>query len=203
MALTKALELAGSVTSCSLCRRIATIEIMLEQWDGQLSKGENAGLGGHREMTGQLNRRLNAFGIERVARDRTPTIDASARGMPREQRSTLDDPRVFRDVIKDHATWGAWRGFLKALFGLPMEEAEAALLRDCTGRTSLPTAVFGAAWLVCGRRAGKSFALALIAVFLACFRDYRPHLAMGERAPWSSWRPTAGRPGSFSDTSAG
>ncbi len=94
----------------------------------------------------------------------------------------LDDPRVFAPVIKDHATWGAWRGFLKALFGLPMDDAEAALFRDCTGRTTLPTAVFGAAWLVCGRRGGKSFALALIAVFLACFRDYRPHLAMGERA---------------------
>ena len=94
----------------------------------------------------------------------------------------LDDPHVFGPVIKDHTTWGAWRGFLKALFGLPMDEAEAALFRDCTGRTTLPTAVFGAAWLVCGRRGGKSFALALIAVFLACFRDYRPHLAMGERA---------------------
>ena len=63
-----------------------------------------------------------------------------------------------------------------------MDEAEAALFHNCTGRTTLPTAIFGAAWLVCGRRGGKSFALALIAVFLACFRDYRPHLAMGERA---------------------
>ena len=94
----------------------------------------------------------------------------------------LDDPRVFRSVIKDHATWGAWRGFLKALFGLPMDEAEAAMFRDCTKRETLPTIAFGAAWLVCGRRGGKSFALALIAVFLACFKDYTPHLAMGERA---------------------
>ncbi len=41
---------------------------------------------------------------------------------------------------------------------------------------------FRVAWLICGRRGGKSFVLALIAVYLACFRDYRPHLAMGERA---------------------
>ena len=94
----------------------------------------------------------------------------------------LDDPHVFRGVIKDHTTWGAWRGFLKALFGLPMTEAEAETFRGCTGRTTPPTAAFGAAWLVCGRRGGKSFALALIAVFLACFRDYAPFLAMGERA---------------------
>jgi hypothetical protein len=31
-------------------------------------------------------------------------------------------------------------------------------------------------------RSGKSFTAALVAVFLACFRDYRPHLAPGERA---------------------
>jgi hypothetical protein len=36
--------------------------------------------------------------------------------------------------------------------------------------------------LVCGRRAGKSFALSLCAVFLACFKDYRQHLAPGEAA---------------------
>ena len=35
------------------------------------------------------------------------------------------------------------------------------------------------AWLVCGRRAGKSSFVALIAVYLSCFRTYR--LARGER----------------------
>src|SRR5262249_45725122 len=38
------------------------------------------------------------------------------------------------------------------------------------------------AWLVCGRRAGKSFILATIAVFLAAFRDWRPYLGPGEIA---------------------
>jgi hypothetical protein len=36
--------------------------------------------------------------------------------------------------------------------------------------------------MVCGRRSGKSFVMALIAVYLACFRDYRPFLAAGEKA---------------------
>ena len=35
------------------------------------------------------------------------------------------------------------------------------------------------AWLVCGRRAGKNFFVALVAVYLSCFRTY--HLARGER----------------------
>ena len=33
-----------------------------------------------------------------------------------------------------------------------------------------------------GRRGGKSLVAGLLAVFLACFRDYRRHLAPGERA---------------------
>jgi hypothetical protein len=37
------------------------------------------------------------------------------------------------------------------------------------------------AWLICGRRAGKSFILALIAVYLAIFRDWSEYLAPGER----------------------
>jgi hypothetical protein len=36
-------------------------------------------------------------------------------------------------------------------------------------------------WLICGRRAGKSFILALVAVYLACFHQYRQYLAPGER----------------------
>jgi len=94
----------------------------------------------------------------------------------------LDDPAVFRGVIPDSTTWCAWRGFLKALFSLPMSDDEAETFRACTGRATLPTAAFAAAWLIIGRRGGKSFVLALIAVFLACFVDYRPFLATGERA---------------------
>lgn len=94
----------------------------------------------------------------------------------------LDDPAIFGTVLPDPSTWGAWRAFLKALFGLPMVDAEAALFRESTGRTTLPTEAFAVAWLICGRRGGKSFALALIAVFKACFVDYRPYLARGERA---------------------
>jgi hypothetical protein len=49
-----------------------------------------------------------------------------------------------------------------------------------TARSTLPTSPASEAWLVCGRRAGKSFILALCAVFLAAFYDYRQFLAPGE-----------------------
>ena len=41
---------------------------------------------------------------------------------------------------------------------------------------------FTEAAVIVGRRGGKSRILALIAVYLACFRDYAPYLAPGEVA---------------------
>jgi hypothetical protein len=94
----------------------------------------------------------------------------------------LDDKRLFGSAFRDKATWRPWRAFLAALFGLSLSEAEEDIYRQCTGRSEAPTGVFRQGWLICGRRAGKSFILALIAVYLACFRDYRPYLNKGERA---------------------
>jgi hypothetical protein len=92
----------------------------------------------------------------------------------------FDDRNLFGSILRD--TWKAWRSFLCALFALPMSKDEEATYRLCTGRAEIPSTPFTEAWLVCGRRAGKSFTLAMIAVFLACFREWRPHLAPGERA---------------------
>ena len=61
-----------------------------------------------------------------------------------------------------------------------MDADELELYRKHTGRQAPPTKAYDEAWLVCGRRGGKSRILALIAVYLACFRDYRPYLASGE-----------------------
>ena len=94
----------------------------------------------------------------------------------------LDDRALLAPMLRDPATWQAWRAFLCALFGLGMSEDAARAYRACTGRAVLPTAPFSEAWLVCGRRSGKSFVLALIAVFLAAFKDWRPFLGPGERA---------------------
>jgi hypothetical protein len=94
----------------------------------------------------------------------------------------FDDPALFGSMLRKPVTWRAWRGFLAALFALPMTQTEAALYRECTGRSKYPADAFSEAWLVCGRRAGKSFILAMIAVFLACFRTWQPYLGPGERA---------------------
>ncbi len=93
----------------------------------------------------------------------------------------MDHPQVFGPHFRGD-TWRAWRVFLAALFALPMDDDALALYRHHTGRTEAPTAPFTEAELVVGRRGGKSRVLALIAVFLACFRDYAPFLAPGEVA---------------------
>ena len=61
-----------------------------------------------------------------------------------------------------------------------MTAAELELYRKHTGRTAPPNAPSHEAWLCIGRRGGKSFVLAVIAVFLACFKDWRPYLGPGE-----------------------
>jgi hypothetical protein len=91
----------------------------------------------------------------------------------------LDDPEVFGPYFKGES-WGAWRVFLAALFGLSLTPDQLALFKQCTGRDEPPTEVLQEAWLVVGRRGGKSFVLALVAVALACFKDWRPYLGPGE-----------------------
>jgi phage terminase large subunit-like protein len=57
-----------------------------------------------------------------------------------------------------------------------------SIAAQCTGLQEPPEGrSFNEAWLVCGRRAGKSFILALIAVYIACFRNYSDALTAGER----------------------
>jgi hypothetical protein len=93
----------------------------------------------------------------------------------------MGDRRLFGPHFKGD-TWARWRVFLAALFALPLDDDAVAIYRQHTGRTEAPTVPFREASLICGRRGGKSRVLALIATFLAAFRDYTPHLAAGEVA---------------------
>lgn len=93
----------------------------------------------------------------------------------------IHDPLLFRPLFKSLDTWKAWFVVLKAIFALEMIHEERTLFTQLTGRETPPVQQVQECWLVCGRRGGKSFIVALIAVFLACFKDYRPFLGPGER----------------------
>jgi hypothetical protein len=91
----------------------------------------------------------------------------------------ISDPKLFGGYFKS-STWDAWRVFLAALFGLPLTHDQLLVYQQFTGRSTPPKSPLQEAWLVVGRRGGKSFVLAVVAVFLACFKDWRPYLGPGE-----------------------
>ena len=92
------------------------------------------------------------------------------------------DPKLLGGAFKDLATWRPWIVFLKALFGLDIQDSEdLKLLRDCTDLAMPPKERVRECSAICGRRSGKSFVSAVIAVFLACFKDWTSYLSPGER----------------------
>ena len=93
----------------------------------------------------------------------------------------MDDPNLFAPFFRG-SSWDGWRAFLAALFAAQMSDDALALYQHHTGRQDAPASPFKEAALIIGRRGGKSRVLATIAAYLACFRDYRPHLAPGEVA---------------------
>ncbi len=96
-------------------------------------------------------------------------------------RDATKDPFLFGPWLRGE-TWRAWFVFLSALFGLEMTEQEADVFRKHTARSAMPRKPAREAWVVAGRRGGKSLIAALVAVFLACFRDYLGFLGPGEVA---------------------
>jgi hypothetical protein len=89
----------------------------------------------------------------------------------------IRDPELFGPWFQDTTTWKSWRTFIGALFALPVEDKD--LYGRCTGGRPLPTKQAREAFLVVGRRGGKSFVCAMVGVFLATFRSYK--LSPGER----------------------
>lgn len=77
--------------------------------------------------------------------------------------------KVFGDVFGG-PSWATWRIVAKVLSGVPLTAGEMAVYTTITGRTKVPTTI-SELWLLCGRRAGKSMFVALVAVFLAGFKQ--------------------------------
>jgi hypothetical protein len=92
----------------------------------------------------------------------------------------IADPHLFAQHFKPGDAWEAWFVFLRALFALPMTAEQLAIYKQHTGRTTPPTEPVHEAHLICGRRARKSFMLATIGTYLACFKDWTPYLGPGD-----------------------
>ncbi len=83
----------------------------------------------------------------------------------------LADPSLFGGLacFADLSTWGAWLVFLRALYGLPLDEGQQATFRARTGRSAYdpPQGGWREAVCVVGRQSGKTRIAATIAAFEA------------------------------------
>ena len=93
----------------------------------------------------------------------------------------IDDPNLFQPWFKGES-WDCWRAFLATLFGEALEGDKLDAYRRHTGRKQPPNFQAKEGWLIVGRRGGKSLIAALVAVYIAFFRDYSKILAPGEWA---------------------
>ena len=91
----------------------------------------------------------------------------------------IQDPQLIPGFTDP--SWDPWKAAMARLFGLPMTQDQLEIYRSHTGREEAPTAPAKEGWFVVGRRGGKSRIAALVAVYLAAFRDYSKVLSPGER----------------------
>jgi hypothetical protein len=96
-------------------------------------------------------------------------------------RDALADPEMFGAVLPG-PTWEAWRVVLIASQGEPLTEAEREIFRELTGgREREPDRPCKELVAVCGRRAGKTRAMAVAAAYFARCIDYTDDFAPGQR----------------------
>jgi hypothetical protein len=95
----------------------------------------------------------------------------------------INDPDIWgTGFFRDFDSWKAWWVVLKVLFGEPLDYYQTRIFRECTGRSEPALDGYRELTLICGRKAGKSRILALVACFLAIYRDWSPYLSPGETA---------------------
>lgn len=84
----------------------------------------------------------------------------------------IRDDQIFRPLFPNLQSWRVWLVCLKAIFGLSMNRSELKIYRKFTGRTDRPSSPFREAFILSGRRSGKSFISAICAVYLAVFKEW-------------------------------
>jgi hypothetical protein len=95
--------------------------------------------------------------------------------------AAMKDPQLFGRWF-DAESWAPWHTVAAALFGESIDPAKIEFLSRHTARRTPPTTAAREAWLVVGRRGGKSLFAAALGVYMSCFRDHRAKLKPGERA---------------------
>ena len=114
-----------------------------------------------------------AHQLQAVGEPMTPAITLSR---------ALTDPALFGNTFAAPSFW-TWRVVAKLIDGLPLDEREATLFRECTGRTRLPVGPVRRIINLTGRRGGKDRFLSSVACWRAALCcDWRRHISAGEGA---------------------
>jgi hypothetical protein len=97
----------------------------------------------------------------------------------------IKDKNLFKPFLKDGqgklSTWLNWMVALRCLYGLPIKkDKNLALIKECTGRNSLPPDGFDTALLLTGRRSGKSKISAIIGAYESTLSGREKLLSKGE-----------------------
>ena len=92
----------------------------------------------------------------------------------------MNDPELFGEQFSGDS-WANWRALLSGFYGLQQDEQGAETFHTLTQREP-PLEAANELWLAIGRRGGKSYIAALLAVYEAVFNDHRANLAPGEVA---------------------
>ncbi len=96
-------------------------------------------------------------------------------------RAALADPDLFGRVLAGDS-WAGWRVILTAICGEELTDVERSVFKTLTEREREPLEPIEEAWLIIGRRAGKTRAAAVLAAWIAALNDHSDVLAPGERA---------------------
>jgi hypothetical protein len=128
--------------------------------------------------------------MPRPLRQKIRVVRRGVRGTPPARRRNfkplsvvafLSDPQLLGSHFAG-PSWDAWKCFLRALFAEPMSDTELAIYTGATGRTAAPSQPSREAYAIVSRRGGKSVIASALVTYMACARDWTPHLAPGERA---------------------
>jgi hypothetical protein len=95
-------------------------------------------------------------------------------------RECLADPEIFARILEG-TSWFGWRTLLIAAAGEELHDDERAEFKRLTGGRKREAGTFCREMVVCaGRRAGKTQAMVVFAIWIAVFCDHRGILQPGE-----------------------
>src|SRR5262249_13419841 len=104
------------------------------------------------------------------------------------------DPALLADAMVGES-WNAWRTLLIAAVGEELTADERLIFKSFTGRDHEPGAMIDTWLTVSGRRSGKTTAVAVLVVYLACLCDWSSNLNLGERGTALYLAPTQDQAG--------